>query len=110
MSSKWLSELLILQKWRDSSTPIKLRLVSSNLSMQGWATVVVADDDRVALDFDGGAGFITFDPSTCKLEFGDSLMADVSVREDIESKLEGVVTVAVAHGLGLQLYGYKVSE
>lgn len=37
-------------------------------------------------------------------------MADVSVREDIESKLEGVVTVAVAHGLGLQLYGYKVSE
>ena len=50
MRSDWDKELRTLQKWRDSASPIKLQLVGSSFTVQGWASIVRADDFEIALD------------------------------------------------------------
>lgn len=104
MRSDLVNELLILQKWRDSSSLIKLTLAGSTFSVQAWARVVEAGSVEIALNLLDGAGFIVFDPSRCALRYQDSREADESVKEDVESKVISALSVSMPEDVDLLLY------
>jgi hypothetical protein len=110
MSSDLVNELLIFQKWRDSSLPIKLKLTSATVSLEAWGTVAAVKPDLVAFDLRDGAGVLQFDPSSCVMQYGDTREADPSVKADVEAKVVCVVTVSLALGIDLLLYEYRLPE
>ena len=104
------NELLILQKWRDSSSLIKLQLAGPAFSVQAWARVVVAESVKVALDLRDGGGFIAFDPSHCALRYQDSREADEPVKSDVESKVVCALSISMLADVDLFLYEWAEVE
>jgi hypothetical protein len=107
MRSDWDKELRTLQKWRDSAAPIKLQLVGSSFTVQGWASVAKADDFEIALNLDGGAGFFAFDPSKCSFQYSDPKEADKSVK--VDPRVVCGISARLAEGLDLFMYEWKPS-
>lgn len=105
--SDLVSELLIFQKWRDSASPIKFKLETPALSMQGWAVVVRADSSEIALNMRDGDGFFRFDPSLCSFRYQDPREAESSSAEDVASKVVCAISVSAAGGIDLFLYEWK---
>ena len=110
MSSDLVNELLILQKWRDSSTLIKFRLTSPTFSVQAWAKVVAVTEDEVGIDLRDGAGFLAFNPSRCALLYQEPREADESVKERAEAMFVSALSVAMPEGVDLFLYEWVVEE
>jgi hypothetical protein len=110
MLSDLVNELLILQKWRDSASPIKFKISSRALSSQGWATVVRADSSEVALDFSNGAGFMTFDPSLCEFRYQDSREADDAIHSDVDAKVVCALSIWLPGEIDLFLFEWKSED
>ena len=110
MRSDLFNEILILQKWRDSSAVIKLRLASASFAIQAWAFVVRADESEVALNFRDGDGFLTFNPSQCSLRYQEPREADDSVKSDVETKAVCALSAAFSGDTDLFLYEWRSDE
>jgi hypothetical protein len=107
MRSDWERELRTLQKWRDSAAPIKLQLVGSSFTVQGWAFIARADDFEIALNLDGGAGFFVFDPSKCSFQYSDPAEAGKSV--SVDPRVICAISGRLTDGLDLFMYEWKHS-
>lgn len=110
MRSDLVSELLILQKWRDSRSPIKFKLSSDALSVQGWATVERADASEVALNFRDGDGFLTLAPSRCEFRYQEPREAAGTVKAAAESQVVCALSLSAPGGIDLFLFEWKTGE
>jgi hypothetical protein len=84
--SDLISELLIFQKWRDSVSRIRLRLVGDSLSFEAWACVTESSPSRVVFALRDSVGVFAFNPSSSNLRYQDTREADESVKAGVESK------------------------
>jgi len=110
MRSDWDKELRALQKWRDSTAPIKFQLVGSSFTLKGWASVARADDFEIALNLSEGSGYLAFDPSKCALQYADAKDAEESVKPTLDSRVVSAITVAFPEGIHLFMYEWRSEE
>ncbi len=108
MRSDWDRELRTLQRWRDSAAPIKLQLVGSSFTVQGWASVARADDFEIALNLDEGAGFLALDPSKCSFQYSDPKEATGGV--NVDPRVVCALSVRLVEGLDLFMYEWQTSD
>jgi hypothetical protein len=76
--------------------------------VQGWASVVKADDFEIALNLDAGIGFFAFDPSKCVLQYSTPAGADKSVQ--VDPRVVCAISGRLAEGLDLFMYEWLPSK
>jgi len=102
------NELLIVQKWKDSSSVIVFKVTFGSIELQARAHVTEVNPARVVLTILGERnGWFAFDPSTAVFRYQDPRESDPSVKEDVESKAVCALTAVLPGNVDLFMFEWR---